>query len=92
MKRSSLLSACVAGAAALIVALAVLPAHAASRAELNRDATAALNKLYAKYPAAKQLGGTAKAVLVFPKVIKAGLCIGGESGDGVMLVNGKAVG
>jgi len=92
MKRSSLLSACVAGAAALIVALAVLPAHAASRAELNRDATAALNKLYAKYPAAKQLGGKAKAVLVFPKVIKAGLGIGGESGDGVMLVNGKAVG
>lgn len=92
MKISSLLSACVAGAAALIFTLAVLPAHAASRAELNRDATAALNKLYAKYPAAKELGGKAKAVLVFPKVIKAGLMVGGESGDGVMLVNGKAVG
>lgn len=92
MKISSLVSACVAGAAAIIFALAVLPAHAASRSELNRDATAALNKLYAKYPAAKQLGSKAKAVLVFPKVTKVGLMVGGETGDGVMQVNGKAVG
>jgi len=92
MKIASLLSMGMAGACALALALAVLPAQAASRAELDRDATAALNSLYAKYPAAKQLSSKARAVLVFPRVIKAGLMIGGETGDGVMKVNGKAVG
>ncbi len=91
MNRSPLLSAWVAGVAAFVFALAVLPAHAASRSELNRDANAALSKLYAKYPAAKQLAGKSKAILVFPSVIKAGLMIGGETGDGVMMVNGKPV-
>jgi lipid-binding SYLF domain-containing protein len=78
-------------ATAFALALAVVsaPVQAASRAELDRDANAALGKLYAKYPAAKQLAGKAKAILVFPSVIKAGLMIGGETGDGVMLVKGK---
>jgi lipid-binding SYLF domain-containing protein len=79
----------MAGAAALVLAFAVLPAQAASSAELTRDANAALSKLYAKYPSAKQLAGKSKAILVFPSVIKAGLMIGGETGDGVMMVNGK---
>lgn len=92
MKISSLLSTCMAGAGALLLALAVLPANAASRAELNRDANAALSRLYAKYPSAKKLGGNAKAILVFPSIIKAGLGVGGETGDGVMLVNGKPIG
>jgi lipid-binding SYLF domain-containing protein len=92
MNRSLLMSAVVAGAAALVFAFATIPAHAASRSELNRDANAALSKLYAKYPTAKQLGGKAKAILVFPSVIKAGLMIGGETGDGVMLANGKPIG
>lgn len=67
----------------------VFPALAASSAELDRDATAALNALYKKYPDAKKLAGKAKAILVFPRVIKAGLMIGGETGEGVMMVNGK---
>lgn len=92
MNRSSLLSACVAGAAALVFALAVLPAHAASRDKLERDATAALNALHKKYPDTKKLADKAKAVLIFPEVIKAGLMIGGETGDGVMRINGKTAG
>jgi lipid-binding SYLF domain-containing protein len=92
MNKSPLLTVCAAGAAALVFAFAVLPAQAASSAELNRDANAALNALYKKYPAAKQLAGKTKAILVFPSVIKAGLMIGGETGDGVMMVNGKPVG
>jgi lipid-binding SYLF domain-containing protein len=51
-----------------------------------------LNTLYKRYPAAVALSKNAKAIVVFPKITKAGLMIGGESGDGVMLVNGKAVG
>jgi lipid-binding SYLF domain-containing protein len=91
MNMSSMGTGCLAGAAALMLSLAVFPAQAASSAELNRDANAALNALYQKYPAAKELAGKTKAILVFPSVIKAGLMIGGETGDGVMMINGKPV-
>jgi lipid-binding SYLF domain-containing protein len=80
-------------ASALTISL-VLPgtAVAASAAELDRDATNALNALYKRYPAAVTLSKGAKAIVIFPKVTKAGLMIGGETGDGVMRVNGKTVG
>jgi lipid-binding SYLF domain-containing protein len=61
-------------------------------AELSKDSQAALAALYAKVPAAKALGAKAQAVLVFPKVTKAGLGIGGQHGDGALLRGGKAVG
>lgn len=66
-------------------------AVAATAAELARDANASLQQLYASVPAAKTLGATAKAVLVFPKVTKAGLGVGGQYGEGALLQNGKAV-
>lgn len=63
-----------------------------SAATLNKDGQAALNQLYAKVPAAKTIGGKAQAILVFPKVTKAGLGIGGQYGEGVLLKGGKPVG
>ncbi len=83
--------AAVAATAALSLAPAA-PAVAASAAELSRDGKQALQSLYAKVPAAKTIGAKAKAVLVFPKVTKAGLGVGGQYGDGVLLKGGKAVG
>lgn len=65
---------------------------AASAAELARDANASLQKLYATAPAAKALGASAHAILVFPKVTKAGLDVGGQFGEGTLLQKGKAVG
>lgn len=79
----------------MVVTLALtLPgtAVAASAAELDRDATAALNALYKRYPSAAELSKKAKAIVVFPKIIKAGLLVGGESGDGVMRVKDRTVG
>ena len=87
-----LLPAAIASATAMTLVLLSLPAPAASTAEINRDATAALNALYKRYPSAVTLSRDAKAILVFPKVTKAGLMIGGETGDGVLQVKGKAVG
>jgi lipid-binding SYLF domain-containing protein len=66
-------------------------ALAAGAAELSRDAAASLQKLYASVPAAKALGPTAHAILVFPKVTKAGLGVGGQFGEGALLKGGKAV-
>jgi lipid-binding SYLF domain-containing protein len=65
---------------------------AASAAELDRDARAALKNLVAKVPAAKALEKKAKGILVFPGVIKAGLVIGGQFGEGVLYKGGKVAG
>ena len=67
-------------------------AFAADRSALEREARTALQKLTSTVPAAKSLSGNAAAVLVFPKVTKAGLGIGGQYGDGVLFKGGKAVG
>ena len=72
-------------------ALTTNSANAATAAELSRDAQNALQSLYAKTPSAKTLGANAKAILVFPKVTKAGLGVGGQFGDGALLKGGKAV-
>jgi lipid-binding SYLF domain-containing protein len=61
-------------------------------AELTKNSKAALASLYAKVPAAKALGAKAHAILVFPKVTKAGLGIGGQHGDGALIKDGKTVG
>jgi len=62
-----------------------------SAATLNSEGQKTLNSLYAKVPAAKTIGGKASAVLVFPKVTKAGFGIGGQYGEGVLLKGGKPV-
>ena len=67
-------------------------AVAADRMALERDARAVYQRLLATVPAAKSLSQGAVAVLVFPKITKAGLVIGGQYGDGVLLKGGAAVG
>jgi lipid-binding SYLF domain-containing protein len=73
-------------------ALSVCPAFAASRAEIDKEVSAALKHLYATNPAAKTLGAKAKAVLVFPSVWKAGFIVGGQGGNGALRKGGKTVG
>lgn len=65
-------------------------ARAASAEDLDRDATQALQTLYKTSPAAEALSKRATAVLVFPKVIKAGLVFGGSYGEGVLMKSGRA--
>jgi lipid-binding SYLF domain-containing protein len=65
---------------------------AASRQELDRDAAQALKSLYANNSAARLLGKQAKAVLVFPSIVKAGFMFGGQIGEGVLQKGGRPVG
>jgi len=65
---------------------------ATSAQQINSNADRALNQLYAAQPKTRDLARRAKAVLVFPKIYKGGLIIGGLSGDGVLRVGGKAAG
>ena len=72
--------------------LSCRPAVAASPAEINREADAALAKLYADVPSARSLGQRARGVLVFPNIVKAGFMFGGQYGDGVLRRGGRTVG
>jgi lipid-binding SYLF domain-containing protein len=75
-------------------AISLLPSsgRAASAAELDQSAKAALRSLYANNPAAQAVGKKAKAILVFPSIVKGGFLVGAQHGDGALLVNGKTVG
>lgn len=68
------------------------PAVAASADEINRDVEAALKELYVSSPAAKDLSTTAKAILVFPSIVKGGFMLGGQYGEGALLKGGKTAG
>ncbi|NNM51840.1 MAG: lipid-binding SYLF domain-containing protein [Pseudomonadales bacterium] len=58
--------------------------------DLDRQASQALANLYKVNPLAFDISKKAKAVLVFPNIIKAGLVFGGSYGEGV-LFKGTAV-
>ncbi|NGY04655.1 YSC84-related protein [Solimonas terrae] len=64
-------------------------AYAATAEDLDRDADQALQKLYKTDPAAEAISHKARAVLVFPNIIKAGLVFGGAYGEGVLKQDGK---
>ena len=66
--------------------------QAATAEEISRDAASALQTLYRTTPAAQELATVAKGILVFPSVIKGGLIVGGQYGEGALRVGGKTVG
>jgi lipid-binding SYLF domain-containing protein len=67
-------------------------AHADSREQLTAAAVSALHTLEASEPRSRFFARHAKAALVFPSILKAGFVFGGETGNGVLLVHGKADG
>jgi len=76
----------------LTVTIPVSPAIAASAGEINRDVDAALASMYAAVPDTRQLASQAKAVLVFPNIVKAGFLFGAQYGEGALRQRGKTVG
>jgi lipid-binding SYLF domain-containing protein len=60
--------------------------------QADRAAMEALRRLVAGTPAARQVSEKAIAVLVFPRIVKAGFLLGGAYGEGVLLQGGKPVG
>ena len=77
---------------ALITTGFISPAMADSAKQIDRDVDAALQKLYAQTPAAKELSKIAKGILVFPSIIKGGLIVGGQYGEGALRKGGKTAG
>jgi len=89
--RSAIVSLFLATAAIAPLAIAG-PAAAASAEDLNHDAFQALQTLYDSNPAAAAIGKKAKAILVFPNIVKAGLVFGGSYGEGALIRGGKVQG
>ena len=67
-------------------------ARAETAAQIDRDVDNAIAKLYAGTPAAKEISKVAKGILVFPNVIKGGLVVGGQYGEGALRIDGKTTG
>lgn len=88
---------CVRTVAAFVLVLAIASAASAplalaeDRPQLDSDAAAALRKLTEGDASARLLAGEAKAILVFPSIVKAGLLFGGQYGDGTLFRGGKPV-
>jgi lipid-binding SYLF domain-containing protein len=64
----------------------------ASDPQMDRAASAALRKLLSESSPARQLNQKAAAVLVFPKIVKAGFLLGGAYGEGALLQGGRTTG
>lgn len=56
------------------------------------DVTSTLNRLFRQVPGTRDLANRATGILVFPTVIKAGMGIGGEYGEGALLIGGQPAG
>jgi lipid-binding SYLF domain-containing protein len=65
--------------------------EAASALEIDAKANAAVEQFLNEVPAGKELMDKAEGVLIFPSIVKAGLVVGGEYGEGVLRIDGNAV-
>lgn len=72
-----------------LLALSGTLTQAASKDELDAEVREAIAAFYQHTSAGKELAGKAAGMLVFPNVIKAGVGIGGEYGEGALVVDGK---
>ena len=74
-----------------VLVFSINTAHAASAVEIDIEVEAAIKKFKAEIAGADAYLSKAEGVLVFPDVVKAGFGIGGEYGEGALLIKGKTV-
>ncbi len=75
----------------VLILSALIPANAkaADAREIDISANVALEQFHKEVKGANQFLEKANGYLIFPKVVKAGLGIGGEYGEGVLRIGGK---
>ena len=69
----------------------ITAAVAASKQEIDAKVREAIRNFYKHTSAGEELAHKSSGMLVFPDVVKAGIGIGGEYGEGALLVGGKTV-
>jgi lipid-binding SYLF domain-containing protein len=67
------------------------PGEAASGAAIDADVRETMTDFFTRVRGARELVGRSAAVLVFPSVIKAGIGIGGEYGEGALLTRERTM-
>jgi lipid-binding SYLF domain-containing protein len=77
--------------AILIMIGAVPRAGACSAAQIDATVEATLKQFFWQVRGSRELVTRSEAVLVFPTVIKAGMGIGGEYGEGALLTRGRTL-
>ena len=65
--------------------------HAETAREIDTSVDVAVERFYKEVKGAEEFLKSAKGVLIFPSVFKAGFVFGGEYGEGALRINGKTV-
>ncbi len=77
---------------ALILSLFLsIPSDAKTAKEINGEVSEALKLFYQHVKGGKEFLNASKGVLVIPNIIKAGLGIGGQYGEGALRIGGKNI-
>jgi lipid-binding SYLF domain-containing protein len=90
-KRRWLFSFLVAAIGLTLALSSVRITYAASAREIDTSVEVALDRFYKEVDGAQELAKNAKGLLIFPGVIKAGLGLAGEYGEGALRVGAKTV-
>jgi lipid-binding SYLF domain-containing protein len=90
-KRNLTIPAAIILMAVCFVVFQSADSKAATAKEINVSVDATLKNFYQDVKGAKEYLKTAKGILVFPSVYKAGFGIGGEYGEGALRISGKTV-
>jgi lipid-binding SYLF domain-containing protein len=79
-------------AAIFTIAAPLSKSHAAAGPDIEASVHATLNQFFHQIRSSRDLANKATAVLVFPTVVKAGIGLGGEYGEGELLIRGQPAG
>jgi len=79
-------------AMAIVALMSPRPVLAASAAEIDREVDGALLQLFSSEPGTRELAARAKAILMFPSVVKAGFIVGAQTDEGALRMGGRTAG
>ena len=68
-----------------------IPSYAKTAKEINREVNEALTLFYKQVKGGKEFLNAGKGVLVIPNIVKAGVGVGGQYGEGALRIGGKTV-
>jgi lipid-binding SYLF domain-containing protein len=78
-------------AIAALIFLAGGPVQAETANEIDAHVDAALSRFYSEVEGGRDLAMKAEGILVMPKVVKGGLIVGGEYGEGALRAGNKTL-
>ena len=79
----------------MILIIGILPIHSSyadTVKEIDVSVDAAIDRFVKEVNGAKEFLEASRGVLIIPKVVQAGLIVGGEYGEGALRIGGKTVG